>query len=134
MLSFVVSALRSLRWGHEHATVRERRPACEPRVREELTLQIIATARRHLATEGAAGLSLRAVARELGMASSAVYRYVASRDELLTLLIVDAYDALGEAVERAEAKVPRDELSSTGTSRSAPPPAAGRCAARTSSR
>jgi AcrR family transcriptional regulator len=61
-------------------------------------------------TEGAAGLSLRAVARELGMVSSAVYRYVASRDELLTLLIVDAYDALGEAVERAEAKAPRDDL------------------------
>jgi AcrR family transcriptional regulator len=80
------------------------------RVREELTRQIVATARRHLATEGAAGLSLRAVARELGMVSSAVYRYVASRDELLTLLIVDAYDALGEAVERAEAKVPRDDI------------------------
>ena len=79
------------------------------RMREELTRQIVATARRHLVTEGAAGLSLRAVARELGMVSSAVYRYVANRDELLTLLIVDAYDALGEAVERAEAKVPRDD-------------------------
>jgi AcrR family transcriptional regulator len=85
-------------------------PGVRARVREELTLRIVATARRHLATEGAAGLSLRAVARELGMASSAVYRYVSSRDELLTLLIVDAYDALGEAVERAEAKIPRDEL------------------------
>jgi len=82
-------------------------PGVRARVREELTRQIVATARRHLVTEGAAGLSLRAVARELGMASSAVYRYVANRDELLTLLIVDAYDALGEAVERAEAKVPR---------------------------
>ena len=82
-------------------------PGVRARVREELTQRIVATARRHLATDGAAGLSLRAVARELGMASSAVYRYVSSRDELLTLLIVDAYDALGEAVERAEAKVPR---------------------------
>ena len=85
-------------------------PGVRARVREQLTRQIVDTARRHLVTEGAAGLSLRAVARELGMASSAVYRYVANRDELLTLLIVDAYDALGEAVERAEAKVPREDI------------------------
>ena len=62
---------------------------------------IKAEARRQLAIEGAAGLSLRAVARELGMVSSGIYRYVASRDELLTMLIVDAYDALGAEVERA---------------------------------
>lgn len=69
--------------------------------------EIKAIARRHLAEDGAAGLSLRAVARDLGMSSSAVYRYVQSRDELLTLLIVDAYDALGEAAERADATVTR---------------------------
>lgn len=61
-------------------------------------------ARRQLATAGAAGLSLRAIARELGMVSSAIYRYVASRDDLLTLLIVDGYNAVGEAVERADAE------------------------------
>ncbi len=44
------------------------------------------------------------------MVSSAVYRYVASRDELLTLLITDAYDSLGEYSERAEAKVARHDL------------------------
>ena len=44
------------------------------------------------------------------MASSAVYRYFENRDVLLTALIVDAYDALGEAVEQAEAVVPRDDL------------------------
>lgn len=80
------------------------------RVREEITREIVAVARRHLATEGAAALSLRAVARELGMVSSAVYRYVASRDELLTLLILDGYNALGAAVEAAEAGVSRAEL------------------------
>jgi AcrR family transcriptional regulator len=46
-------------------------------------------------------LSLRAIARDLGMVSSAVYRYVASRDELLTLLLVDAYSELADAVDRA---------------------------------
>ena len=80
------------------------------RVRAELTREIADAARRHLATEGAAGLSLRAVARELGMASSAVYRYFPSRDDLLTALIVDAFDAIGAAAEQAEAAVPREDL------------------------
>lgn len=69
-----------------------------------MTSEIKAVARRHLETEGA-NLSLRAVAREMGMVSSALYRYFASRDDLLTALIVDAYNALGEAVERTEAAV-----------------------------
>jgi len=68
------------------------------RVRAEMTDEIKTVARRHLATDGA-NLSLRAVARDLGMASSAVYRYFASRDELLTAMIIDAYDALGGAAE-----------------------------------
>jgi AcrR family transcriptional regulator len=80
------------------------------RVRAELTREIAEAARRHLATSGAAGLSLRAVARELGMASSAVYRYFPSRDDLLTTLIVDAYEAIGAAAEEAEAAVPREDL------------------------
>jgi AcrR family transcriptional regulator len=78
--------------------------------RDELTRRIVGTARAQLATVGASALSLRAVARDLGMASSAVYRYVPSRDELLTLLIVEAYDAVGAAAERAEARVPRGDL------------------------
>lgn len=72
--------------------------------------EIKATARRHLAEQGASNLSLRAVARELGFVSSAVYRYFASRDELLTALIIDAYNALGAAVEAAEAAVDRADL------------------------
>ena len=66
------------------------------RARAEITAEITAEARRQLAVDGATGLSLRAVARELGMVSSGIYRYVASRDELLTLLIIEAYDALGD--------------------------------------
>ena len=79
------------------------------RVRLEMIDEIKASARKHLATDGA-NLSLRAVARDLGMASSAVYRYFASRDDLLTALIIDAYDALGENVEQAEAAVRRGSL------------------------
>ncbi|GAA1404442.1 TetR/AcrR family transcriptional regulator [Catellatospora coxensis] len=79
------------------------------RVRDELTSEIKAIARRQLATEGA-NLSLRAVARELGMVSSAVYRYFPSRDDLLTALIIDCYDELGAAAETAEAAVDRADL------------------------
>jgi AcrR family transcriptional regulator len=71
------------------------------RAREQITSEILDEARRQLAAEGAAALSLRSIARELGMVSSAVYRYVDSRDALITRLLVDAYDSLGEAAERA---------------------------------
>ena len=71
---------------------------------------IVVIGRQHLATEGAAGLSLRAVARDLGVVSSAVYRYVPSRDDLLTLLVVDAYTELGDTVSRVEAAVARNDL------------------------
>lgn len=85
-----------------HRTARER-------ARAEVTGEILASARLQLATAGAAGLSLRAIARELGMVSSALYRYFPNRDALLTRLIVDAYDSLGEAVEKAEAAVERTD-------------------------
>ncbi|HEX2904524.1 MAG TPA: TetR/AcrR family transcriptional regulator [Jatrophihabitans sp.] len=80
------------------------------RVRAELTNEIKQVARRQLAAEGSAGLSLRAVARELGMVSSAVYRYFPSRDELLTALIVDAYTAVGARATAAESVVRRADF------------------------
>lgn len=88
-----------------HRTARER-------ARAEITDEILTSARSQLAEVGAASLSLRAVARDLGMVSSAVYRYVPSRDELLTRLIISAYDALGavaeESVAASTADPPRD--------------------------
>jgi AcrR family transcriptional regulator len=78
------------------ATVRER-------ARAELTREIKEEARRQLAQVGAAALSLRSVARELGMVSSALYRYYPSKEDLLTALIIDAYDAVGEVAEQAVA-------------------------------
>ncbi|MDX6350192.1 MAG: hypothetical protein QOF84_4982 [Streptomyces sp.] len=71
------------------------------RARIEVTAAIKEEARRQLLAEGPSRLSLRAVARELGMVSSALYRYFASRDDLLTALIIDAYDSLGEDAEKA---------------------------------
>ncbi|MGX5656143.1 TetR/AcrR family transcriptional regulator [Geodermatophilus nigrescens] len=77
-------------------------PTTRERVRAEITAEITAAARRQLAEVGAASLSLRAVARDVGMVSSAVYRYFPSRDDLLTRLIIDGYDALGTAAETAD--------------------------------
>ncbi|CAM3166947.1 TetR/AcrR family transcriptional regulator [Prescottella defluvii] len=79
------------------------------RAREQTLAEITRIGREHLATQGAAALSLRAVARDLGVVSSAVYRYVASRDELLTLLVIDGYTELGAEVDAAVAALPADD-------------------------
>ena len=71
------------------------------RARAELTQEIKDVARRQLAEAGSTSISLRSIARGLGMVSSAVYRYFPSHDDLLTALIVDAYDAVGAAGERS---------------------------------
>jgi AcrR family transcriptional regulator len=93
LLSLATTALEC-----EHRDV----PTARERVRAELTAEITDAARRQLAEVGAAALSLRAVAREVGLVSSAVYRYFPSRDDLLTRLIIDGYDALGAAAEKAD--------------------------------
>ncbi|HEY5788908.1 MAG TPA: TetR/AcrR family transcriptional regulator [Microlunatus sp.] len=79
--------------------------------RRELTAAIVASARRQLAEIGPAQLSVRAVARDLGMASSAVYRYFPSRDELLTELLVIIYGELADLVEAADGACERTDLS-----------------------
>lgn len=85
--------------------------------RDRIESQIIELGRRHLEIDGAAGLSLRAIARDLGMVSSAVYRYVPSRDELLTLLLVDAYTELADVVDVARTAAGadwREQIKATG--------------------
>lgn len=77
-------------------------PTMRARLRAELTAEIKDAARRHMAEEGSAAVSLRAIARELGMVSSAIYRYFPSRDDLLTALIIDAYEAVAEVAEAAQ--------------------------------
>ncbi|MET8940857.1 TetR/AcrR family transcriptional regulator [Streptomyces rubiginosohelvolus] len=84
------------------------------RARIEVTAAIKDEARKQLAEEGAQKLSLRAVARELGMVSSALYRYFPSRDDLLTALIVDAFDAIGAAAEQAVAEQTAGEVPPAG--------------------
>src|SRR2546427_11912331 len=84
--------------------------AARERTRAEINRQILEAARRHLATEGASGLSLPAIARELRASSPAAYRYVALGHQLLTRLIAAADDAPGPAAEAAEAAYARAGL------------------------
>lgn len=79
----------------------ERVEGVRARARRALTEEIKECARRQLAESGAAALSLRRVARELGMVSSALYRYFPSRDALLSALIIDAYNDLARTAEEA---------------------------------
>ena len=86
----------------------ERRPTrAEARTHQIETIK--STSRRLLTERGAPALSLRDVAREMGLVSSAIYRYFPTRDDLLTELIVDAYNDLGAAVERAVARCGSDD-------------------------
>ncbi len=72
--------------------------------RERTMAEIVRLGREQLVAVGPADLSVRSVARDLGVVSSAIYRYVRTRDELLTLLVVDAYTELGDRVDAAVAR------------------------------
>ena len=74
-------------------------PRAQNRARN--TERIMELARTQIAESGPADLSLRAIARQMGMASSAIYRYFASRDELLTALIIASYESLADDVQAA---------------------------------
>lgn len=87
--------------------------------RERTMRRIVELGNAQLVECGAGGLSVREIARGLGMVSSAVYRYVRSRDELLTLLIVDAYGDLADAVDGALAEAsdaPRERFTALAES------------------
>lgn len=69
--------------------------------RERMEAAILAVGTAHLARSGAASLSLRAVARDIGVAPGALYRYVADRNGLLTLLLVSSFNDIADATEAA---------------------------------
>ena len=70
--------------------------------------EIKTVSRRLMREQGNASLTLRAVAREMGITPSALYRYFDSRDALLTALIVESYDEVGAVAEQAAAGTPED--------------------------
>src|ERR1700756_3222700 len=86
--------------GPGHGPVRRRE-----RLRQTTVAEIKALAWQQIAEAGAPSLSLRAIARDMGMTSSALYRYFPSREVLLTALIKDGFASLADALEAAEAEV-----------------------------
>jgi AcrR family transcriptional regulator len=74
------------------------------RHREDSARQIRTIALRHMAQNGTAAVSLRAIAREMGMSAGAVYGYYETRDALITALIAEVYDSLADTLERAVAE------------------------------
>lgn len=70
------------------------------RAREETMSRIVELGREQLDAGGPEALNLRAIARDLGIVSSGIYRYVPDRAHLLTMLIVDAFEALDGAVSQ----------------------------------
>ncbi|MEU0238776.1 TetR/AcrR family transcriptional regulator [Nocardiopsis sp. NPDC006198] len=85
------------------------RPSRRERVREATLSEIKAIARRHLVDHGTAGVSLRAIAREMGMTAPGLYRYVSGIDSLLILITADMFTELADAVAEADASVPDRE-------------------------
>jgi AcrR family transcriptional regulator len=71
------------------------------RLREATREEIKAIARDLMAEEGTTVLSLREIARRMGVTVTALYRYFPGRDDLITALIVDAYHSHAKAVEQA---------------------------------
>jgi AcrR family transcriptional regulator len=84
-------------------------PTRRERTRAATIEEIKQTALRLMHAYGTTDLRFSDIAREMGMTAPALYRYFADRDELLTAMIVDAYDDLGEAVAKARDQVPADD-------------------------
>ena len=76
---------------------RKRREKILDITREEIKV----TARQLMAEKGTAGLSMRAIARQMGMTAPALYHYYASLNDLITALIQDAFTQLAETLEAA---------------------------------
>ncbi|MFD8705839.1 TetR/AcrR family transcriptional regulator [Kitasatospora sp. NPDC059648] len=73
------------------------------RYRAQLRAEVKERAWEQIAASGAAGLSLNAIAKQIGVSGPALYRYFASRDELITDLIRDAYRSLADTIRTAAA-------------------------------
>jgi AcrR family transcriptional regulator len=85
----------------DHGRVPDRGPTPRQLARAANIARIKDLALTQLAESGAATLSLRGGAPGLNQVPSALYRYYASRDELITALIVDAYGDLADVLEAA---------------------------------
>lgn len=76
------------------------------RLREATRGEIKLVARRLMEEQGISSLSLHAIAREMGLTAPALYRYFPNRNDLVTALIVDGYQAYAKAMRAAVATCP----------------------------
>lgn len=76
------------------------------RLRETTLSEIHRVAWEQIAEQGAPSLSLRAIARAMGLTAPALYRYYPSRDHLVTALVIDAFDSFSQNLEQARDGVP----------------------------
>ena len=83
-------------------------PTRRERLRTATVAEIKDLARRLLVTGGPTAISLRAIAREMGMTAPAIYRYFPSLDALVVELTEDLYDELRESIEAARDGCPAD--------------------------
>lgn len=84
-------------------------PSRRERVRAATVEEIKAAARSLLVAHGPASVTLRAIAREMGMTAPALYRYFPSHEDLVRTLVADIYDELADALERTRDTVPADD-------------------------
>ncbi|MFB6436565.1 TetR/AcrR family transcriptional regulator [Streptomyces sp. NPDC056411] len=73
------------------------------RYRAQVRAEVMERAWEQIATAGASALSLNAIAKQMGMSGPALYRYFASRDDLITELVREAYRSLAETLRTASA-------------------------------
>ncbi|MFF7754217.1 TetR/AcrR family transcriptional regulator [Streptomyces sp. NPDC007971] len=76
-------------------------PSPRERYRSQVRAEIKAKAWEQIASAGASGLSLNAIAKEMGMSGPALYRYFGGRDDLITELVRDAYRSLADTFRAA---------------------------------
>jgi AcrR family transcriptional regulator len=82
-------------------------PSRRERLRSQTLTEIRAHAYAQLAEGGTEAVSLNGIAKGMGMSGPALYRYFASRDELLATLVADSYQALAGALAEAAARARR---------------------------
>jgi AcrR family transcriptional regulator len=89
------------------ATPEPQPPTIRERYRAQVRAEVKQAALAQLAQAGPAGVSISAIGKQLGISGPGLYRYFASRDELLTELVIDAYHDLADALSAAAGHAPK---------------------------
>nr|ACL11852.1 putative TetR transcriptional regulator [Arthrobacter globiformis] len=76
-------------------------------LRHEMSANIRRCAYEQLAAGGAESLSMNAIAKKLGVSGPALYRYYASREELLAELVTESWEELAARMEETAAGASR---------------------------